>query len=646
VAVYSPYSGDVLSDFKRKIHIANWIIVALFFILFLRLFFLQILKGGQFLEFSEKNRINIKTVKALRGKILDRNGEVIADNRPSFDLALVRGYATEKPDLILNDVAEFLKWNMEDKGKQKILKTVYDTNRYDPAILKKDITRDELGSIAAREYWLNGVRILEQPVREYPYGALMSHVLGYLSEIDKPTLKKLKEDPESAYQLGDYIGMSGIEKLKEPVIRGIDGAIPFVEDARGREIGEEASLDLLPAFRKRDPSPGNNLYLTIDLKLQKIAEEAFDKAAGAAIAMDPNSGEILAMISRPSFYPGYFTRGVQGEYWSQLLNDPQKPLYDRGLRGHYPPGSTFKIITAIAALSEKVIDPNYKVFCKGSYRLGREVKRCWRPEGHGWQNLHDALVHSCDVYFYDVGRKVGIDRLAKYARLFGLGKETGIGMNHENSGLVPDSEWKKKTVGIQWVEGETMSVAVGQGYLNATPIQMARMLSALANGGKLWKSMIVKKVEDYSGNLMTAEVPQLSGETGVDKNVMDIVKNGLLGVVNEPGGTAYWTVRSKSVNIAGKTGTAQVAKLEATKGKGGELADHAWFICFAPYENPEIVVSVLVEHGGHGSSAAGPIAKKIIEGYIKLKSGINPEIKTEAKTVIESKIPEGDIQGD
>lgn len=609
------YSRDVLADYKRRIQFSIYIVIFIIFVLIMRLFYLQILKGKKFLEFSEKNRISIQKVKALRGKILDRNGQIIADNRPSFDLALIRGYSNETPVEVIEKIQDFLNWDMGEENLQGVIKKVKSTNRYDPAVIKKDITRDELARSIVREYWLHGLRILEQPVREYPYGDLLAHALGYMGEIGKRTLASVREKGQNTYGLGDYIGMSGVEKLKESDLKGNNGAIPFVEDARGRDLGEEASMALLPEFRKKDPTPGNNLYLTIDLRLQKIVEEAFDKKAGGVIVMDPQTGDVLAHLSRPSFEPRLFTRGVPQEYWAQLMSDKRKPLYDRALRGHYPPGSTFKIITAIAALAEGVIDPDFSYYCKGYYRLGRERKRCWKRSGHGLLKLKEAIIHSCDVYFYELGNRLGIDTIAKYARMFGLGEKTGIGINHEDDGLVPDSQWKERMFNVPWVGGETLSVAVGQGFLTVTPIQMAVMLSALVNGGRVLKANIVKRVENYKGEVLMETAVKERKRVDIKKDIMDIVKEALFGVVNVKGGTGYWMVRSNKVQIAGKTGTAQVIRLESAKKDVEEHGDHAWFIAFAPYEKPKIVVSVLVEHGGHGSSAAGPIAKRIIEGY-------------------------------
>ncbi len=612
------HSTDILHDYKRRIQITIWVMAVFFLIMGLRFFYLQILKGKQLLEFSENNRIDKRVVKALRGKIYDKDGVLIADNRASFDLSLVRGYAQQDLEQIIYKMKSFLNWDLEESSIEALVKRAKATRPYDPFIVKKDISWEDLARATARGYWLNGVRILDQPVRDYTNGDFLVHAIGYMGEIGRRTLEeKRKTNPEQNYLMGDYIGLSGIEKLKEVNLRGENGMVPIVQDARGRELGEEVSMDLLPSFRKKEPIPGDNVYLTIDFRLQKIVEEAFDKDAGAVVAIDPYTGEIRALLSRPSFSPTLFTRGVSGEYWAKLMLNTKNPLYDRALRGHYPPGSVFKIVTAVAALSEGIIKPDFQVYCKGHYRLGRETKRCWKRSGHGLLKLREAIRHSCDVYFYELGNRLGIDTIAKYARMFGLGERTGIGINHEHKGLVPDSEWKQRIFKQPWVGGETLSVAVGQGYLNTTPIQIVRMLATLVNGGRLFKTGIIKKVETYDGEIISEHKPEMIRRLDIDKDVFEIVKDALVSVVNEPGGTAYWTVRLKHLKVAGKTGTAQVVRLDSARQDLEEHQDHAWFVAYAPVEKPQLVLCVMVEHGGHGSSAAGPIAKKILSEYFK-----------------------------
>jgi penicillin-binding protein 2 len=407
-------------------------------------------------------------------------------------------------------------------------------------------------------------------------------------------------------------GISGVEKAYENVVRGENGARPFVEDAAGRELGEAFSSDLLPGFQHRNAVAGKDLLLGIDAKVQEAAEASFVHPAGAVVAMDPNNGDVLALVSRPEYSPEEFVRGVSSRYWQQLTKDPLNPLYDRALRGLYPPGSTFKIFTAAAALEENVTNEQDTVFCPGYYQLGRETKRCWKAGGHGTVNFHRAVVESCDVYFYEMGRRLGIERIAKYAKGFGMGTETGIGINREVDGLVPTEAWKQRVYKQPWVGGETLSVAIGQGALQVTPLQLAAAVSAVVNGGTLYRPRITLRAQRRNGQEAQVFQPVTRGKMVLTEAHRQAILKALGGVVNEVGGTAYWSARSSVVPIGGKTGTAQVVGRRS----GIKIEDHAWFVAFAPIDNPKIVVSVIVENGGHGGTVAAPIARKVIEAFL------------------------------
>jgi penicillin-binding protein 2 len=378
-----------------------------------------------------------------------------------------------------------------------------------------------------------------------------------------------------------------------------------------------------------DPQPGHNIYLTIDLRLQKKAEALLKGVAGAVVAMDPQSGQILALASSPSFDQNIFVDGMSHEQWDALVSNPLRPMENKAIQGEYPPGSTFKIITAIAGLEEGVIDKNTIIHCPGYYRYGNRVYRCWKHVGHGDVNVVKALAESCDVFFYQVGQKLGVDRLSMYAVASGLGSPTGIDLDHEAAGLIPTKEWKKRRTGVAWQGGETLSVAIGQGFDLATPLQMLVLAAAVANGGKMYKPLILKSVYSSEGSLILESKTQVAGKLPVSSQALQMIKEGLWNVVNDKKGTA-WIARVEGLDISGKTGTAQVVGRSKERGLSEEelenrLKSHAWFIAYAPSADPKIAVSVIVEHGGHGSSAAAPIARDIIKTYFGYDEDPNPD---------------------
>ncbi len=603
-------SDTVQHTVRSRFMVANIIVLTLFSLLLVRTWYLQIYQGRRFTAFSEANRISIRKIPAMRGRILDRNGEVIADSRASFDLTILPSRLRDNRTEVLDELSEVLEWN--EKEREGISKRLSKGSPHDHVVIQRDISRDRVARFLARQHQFPGVSVVHSPARSYPFGKHGSHMLGYLGEINKRELKGLKAGGDRFYQLGDVWGISGIEKTYEEILRGIPGARPYVEDAWGREIGEEASRDLLPAFRHRDAVPGKDLVLSLDAKLQEVAEKVFVKEAGAIVALDPRNGDVLVLISRPEFDPSEFVRGVSSEYWRGLLRDPLNPLYDRALRGLYPPGSTFKIVTTAAVLTENLFPVTETVYCGGSYRLGREVKRCWKLSGHGKMDLKNAFKHSCDVYFYEAGKRLGIETIAKYARSMGLGKTTGIGINREERGLVPDTAWKQRVYKQPWVGGETLSVAIGQGALQVTPLQMAVLTASVANGGILFRPRLALRSQDEEGNVYEQYPPEENGRIPLSVEHQKFIMDAMGLVVNEEGGTAYWGARSKKVEIGGKTGTAQVVGRHSQK----KLEDHAWFVAVAPLEDPQIVVSVIVENAGHGSTAAAPLARSIIEAYL------------------------------
>ncbi|MDP6180366.1 MAG: penicillin-binding protein 2, partial [Desulfatiglandales bacterium] len=409
---------------------------------------------------------------------------------------------------------------------------------------------------------------------------------------------------------GDLIGKYGVEGKWQKFLNGIRGGEQIEVDASGRK--------LRTISRKRS-NPGLNLWLTIDKDLQMKAEEGLKDEKGAIVAINPNNGEILALASSPSFNPNSFIRGIDRAEWKKISSSKDSPLQDRAISGQYPPGSVFKIAVALAGLEEGVIDPQEEIFCSGTYTLGRSSFNCWRKQGHGKVSFHRALVESCDVYFYAMGRRLGVDKIAHYARMFGMGKKTDFDLDYEKEGLIPTSQWKEKRWGVPWQTGETISVAIGQSFVLVTPIQMARVISATYNGGHLYQPKVIKLVGEDDRKIYQFK-PTLMDQIKAKQENIALIKSALMGVVNEPRGTGR-RAKVKGMIVAGKTGTAQIIGMNKEKDSSEEediphkFRDHAWFVAIAPADNPRLALAILVENAGHGGSAAAPIAKEMIKTY-------------------------------
>jgi len=597
-----------MEDFKgRYKYLVLFVGVAFFFILF-RIWQLQVIQGSEFRRLSENNRIRIRENPADRGLLLDRKGRVLAHNRPSYEVYLVPEDLKANPE-VSEKVAEILKMAPEEV-KEK-LQDLEHRAPFRPVKIKSDIEWNELVLLESNRVHLPGLLVHVRPRRAYEYGSLASHLIGYLGEVDENELRQAKE---MGYRMGAMIGKYGIEYQWETDLKGTDGGRQIEVDAHGREI---------QALRSVEPLPGHNLILTIDFDLQKTAEEAFGDRNGALIAMDLKTGRILAMVSKPSFPPDFFARNITPEEWKSLMENPHHPLQNKGIQGQYPPGSVFKIVTAIAGLESGIITPNTQLTCSGVYPYGTQNFRCWQEKGHGTISLHRAIAESCDIYFYQVGLKVGVDRIATYASELGLGKPTGISLSHEKTGIVPSTHWKRRRYGAPWYSGETLSLAVGQGYLNATPLQLLMLISAVANGGRSYLPRVVERVTDLSGNTLKEYPPLELGKADISEKTLKIIQEALMGAVNDPHGTG-WACALKGTKVAGKTGTAQVIRMAQDFKKGDmdrmplKFRDHAWFVTYAPFEDPSIAIVVLVEHGGYGGAVAAPIAKKVFEKYFSL----------------------------
>ncbi len=588
-------------------------LVATFAVFVLRLFQLQIVEGALLNEQSERNSIRTLRLVAPRGDILDRDGRVLATTRPSFSLEVLPS-ELRRPERTFRALGQLL-----DQDPERLEARVGHPRgraRFQPVRLVSDLPFDELARVETHRYALPGVLTDVSPRRQYVDGDLFAHVLGTIGDIRADQL----EEPEyQGYGPGDVIGQSGLEARLESRLRGQDGGRNVAVDVAGREV------ELLDQV---EPVPGSPVRLTLDADLQRAAVQGFaaerpdePERQGALVALDPRTGDVLALVSRPSFDPNAFAGGVDPVTWRALMHDEHKPLQDRAIAGQYPPGSTYKAIVAAAALEEGVASKATRVFCPGSFWFGGRRYGCWRKEGHGSVDVHAALVRSCDVFFYEMGTRIGIDRLAYYAKSFGLGRPTGIELSDEKGGLVPSSEWKRRRFGVPWYAGETVSAAIGQGYNLLTPLQLAVAYAAIANGGHVVKPRLV--MPDLPPGA-TEEPTSFVSDVPVKPENLAIVRAGLMGVVEEPGGTGG-RARVPGVNVAGKTGTAQVAGLQHFEGMDDskiplKFRDHAWFVAFAPAEHAEIVVAVLAEHAGHGGSAAAPIAQKVLARYFEKKA--------------------------
>ncbi len=625
-----------LDFFRKRAFYSAFVIIFFFAVLVARLWYLQVQEGERYSHLADSNRVRYLEIAAPRGNILDSMGREIVTNRPSFNVVWVREN-NRLDDVLLKKMAAILDVDVSDLLAR--IRKMAGTPGHIPIRLAEDIDWNKVAYIENNRMNLPGIKIQVIPRREYHFGNLASHIIGYLGEINE---KELKDSREGEYRGGDLIGKMGLERLREKDLRGEKGRHYMEVNALGFEQRNLKGIE---------PLPGNDLQLTIDMDLQRTAEEAMaaDRKSGAVVAVEVNSGRILAAASAPSLELDKFIGGISYKNWQAMLDNPLHPLINKIVQGQYPPGSTYKLVTAAAGLAERVISPDSIIYCPGHYRFGNRIYRCWKHSGHGAVDLNRALSESCDVYFYQVGQRLGVDRLAKYAHMFGLGRKTGVEMEHEKSGLIPTAAWKKKRFGRAWQEGETLSVAIGQGFDLVTPLQLAFMTATVANGGTLYKPGLVEKVSDPDGKIIEQFEPEIVNRlTGQGRNLA-LVRKGLIEAVNGRHGTGRRArLKDLGITVAGKTGTAQVVRLKQyrhlkEKDIPYKYRDHAWFTCFAPAENPEIAVTVLVEHGFHGGSGAAPVAKAVLEAYFKkrLKDSGNVSVQVvhdEAGAVRKKKI--------
>jgi penicillin-binding protein 2 len=562
--------------------------------------FVQIAQGDYYRELAENNRLRKLPIIAPRGLIYDRRGRLLVENLPSYNLMVDRSRAS--------DLGHSLGFAASVMGRppgdlSEIVERYHGVPVFKPVLVAENLTLAEVARIGVKGLEYPEFEVDVQQSRLYRHREQTAHVIGYIGEATPEEIER-SEKGDRAVAPGDVTGKKGIEKRYDPMLRGKDGERVVVVDSRGQ---------LLREFGRIPSVPGKDLNLSLDLELQQEAASFLDgpEKVGAIVAMDPRNGEVLALVSSPSYNSNLFTHRLQEDDWQALLEAPNNPLQNRALQNAYSPGSTFKIVMATAGLSEHLIDENFRLFCEGQTTIYGHSFRCWRKEGHGSVNVREALEHSCDVFFYHLGQRLGIERIARYARLFGFGALTGIDIPGEKEGLVPDAAWSLKARHAPWYPGETISVAIGQGPMLVTPLQMASMTAVVANGG----SRVVPHLVRNAG----APPPQ---KLNIDPQALSIVRQGLWAVVNDPGGTAYSSAYLPGADIAGKTGSVQVIGQKVrTKAESlpFKYRDHGWFTSFAPESDPRLVVSVFCEHGGSGHTAA-PIAKALYEKWRRIEA--------------------------
>lgn len=590
-------------------------------IIFSRLVYLQIYNGEKMRQYSEENRIKKVKIAAPRGMVFDRNHTLLLDNRPAFDLEIIPQYLKEskRGKETIGILASLI--GMKDEA----IETVLNKNKNQPSFIavkiKEDLSREEVALIEAWKIDMPGVQIQQEIKRTNLYGDVAAHLLGYIGEVSATEIPQLNKTGEN-YKLGDSVGKFGIEQKLEEVLRGEDGEKLVEVDALGRIKLDRSRGRVLATELEKSAVPGKNLILTIDQDLQMAAVKAFGDHAGAAVAINPRTGEILAMVSRPAFDPTSFSRGITSALWQQLVNNEKRPLRDKTIQDHYPPGSVFKIITAIAGMEEGVIDDKTVFNCPGKFMFGGRAFHCWNKNGHGNVNVREAITKSCDVFFYKLAQRLkSVDDIAKWAFYLGLGRRTGIPLAREVSGLIPTEEWKQKRLNQSWNPGETLSVAIGQGYVLTTILQLANTYASIANGGTQYRPFFVKRIESNSGQLISESKPEVLDTHRLKPATTAVIRDGLFDVVNAPGGTAY-RQRLPGMDFVGKTGTAQVINLSKDRvyarceNMKYRERHHGLFAGYAPANNPEIAVAVIAEHSCH-SGEASPIAKAIVEAYLR-----------------------------
>ncbi|MDD4601200.1 Peptidoglycan D,D-transpeptidase MrdA [bioreactor metagenome] len=591
---------------SNRLDVLALIVVLVIMLLIGRLVYLQVAQGAYYERLADGNRIRLIPIMAPRGIFYDRNGVTLVSNRPGFTVSIVPISGPVEENIILQ-ISEILGVN-PDIIRAKLAQH---TGSFEPIRIKSDVGPDIVTKIEERRSQLPGVVIEIQPIRNYVNNELTAHAFGYVSEINDTELEKLKPQ---GYKAGDIVGKFGLERVYDKELRGISGGGQVEVDVTGRPV---------QVLGKKEPIPGNNLILTIDYRIQKAAEIAIDEQlkylqtetqfknayAAAAVAINPKTGEVLAMVSRPTFNPNLFSQGISFKDWNLLNNNPYNPMDNKVISGEYPPGSTFKIVTGAAALELGKVTPEEKILDTGRHWL--IPKGNAMGEALGWLNFKEAMSKSDNVYFYEMGNRLGIDNLESFARTFGLGEPTGINLPGETSGLVANRRYKEKVYEEEWYLSETFDAAIGQGFQLTSPLQVASIMSQIANGGHRYRPYLVSKIINPKGDIVKEFKPEEVGKLTLSETNLNLIRDALRDVALE-GGTAGHLFNDFPIDIAGKTGTAE----------NSHGSDHGWFVAYGPFDDPRIVVAVLVEQGGYGTSSAAPIAKKILEAAFNINQPV------------------------
>ena len=597
--------------FRLRLAVSIGFVLALMAILLARFFYLQVVRHSYYQTLAESNRISIVPIVPNRGMILDRNGVVLAHNYSGYTLEITPNKVADL-EATIRELSTLVE--IAPRDRKRFNKLLAERRNFETLMIRNRLTDEEVARFAAQQYRFPGVEIKARLFRDYPYGAKTAHLIGYIGRINQTDVEQLEENDLAAnYRGSDYIGKTGLEQSYESELHGATGIEQVEVDSAGRAVR---------MLSRTPPSSGNTLVLSIDAKLQEIAEQSFGNYRGALVAIDPNNGEVLAFVSKPGYDPGLFIDGIDTQSWDELNNSPDVPLNNRALRGQYPPGSTVKPFMALAGLHYGTRSPGQAIGDPGYFNLpgSSHQYRDWKQGGHGSVDMFKSIVVSCDTYYYGLSNELGIDNIFSYLSRFGFGKRTGLDLEGEASGLLPSQEWKMRRHKQKWYAGDTVSVGIGQGYNLVTPMQLAHAIATLANNGVAYKPHLVREVRSSRSNENRLIEIQPDLELQIPAAHLDLVKRAMV-AVNQPGGTAAGAAAGAPYRIAGKTGTAQVVAIkQGEKYDAEKLAerhrDHAWFIAFAPAEQPRIALVVLAENGGHGGSTAAPIARKVMDYYL------------------------------
>jgi penicillin-binding protein 2 len=597
--------------FQLRLAVVAGGVVFAFLILFVRFFYVQVMQHQYYHTLAEQNRILIVPVVPNRGVIVDRNGVVLAHNFAAYTLEITPSRVDDLAKVI-SDLSAFI--SITPKDRRRFQKVLEESPDFSSIPIRTRLNDEEVARFAVNRYRFKGVEINARLFRHYPNGEVGSHVVGYIGRISDMDVEDLRKKGQAAnYSASDYIGKVGLEQRYEKDLRGIAGYEHVEVDANGRAVR---------TLRSILPVSGNDLKLALDVRLQQVAEQVFGDRRGSLVAIEPSTGGVLALVSKPGFDPNLFVEGIDPENWDALNNSPDHPLNNRALQGVYPPGSTFKPFMALAGLELGKRKPGFTIADPGYFTLGGgggHVFRDWKAGGHGMVNMQKAITVSCDTYFYGLAQELGIDGIYEYIGQFGLGHKTGIDIEGEIGGLLPSPAWKQRRFNQKWFVGDTISVGIGQGYNLTTPLQLAFATAILANNGRIFRPHLVQHIRDSQTDSLTIIEPQPIGEVPLKPENVRIVRDGMVDVM-KPGGTAAWAGMGAKYLFAGKTGTAQVIGLKGQKYDEERIderhRDHALFIAYAPADDPKIALAILVENGGHGSSTAAPIARQVIDFYL------------------------------